>query len=91
MFQASKFLDANPQFAESIRTAPSARAAFEEASRMRRHQRSDWFKVNISVMENILEAKFSQHSYLRDMLLGTGDREIIEASPVSAIDSFGFV
>ncbi|GJE86572.1 NADAR family protein [Phanerochaete sordida] len=89
LFQASKFLDADPQLSETIRTAPSARAAFDEASRSRRLQRADWFKVNISVMDKILEAKFSQHSKLRDMLLGTGDREIIEASPIDAFWGYG--
>lgn len=36
-------------------------------------------------MESILEDKFVQHPRLQHMLLETGDREIIEASPVRKI------
>ena len=62
---------------------PSARAALQEATRNRRLQRSDWFDVNLGIMEIILETKFTQHVELRRMLIDTGDRELIEASPVS--------
>lgn len=41
--------------------------------------------MNIGVMERVVEAKFRHHEDLREMLLATGDRELIEDSPV---DSF---
>ncbi|EKM52566.1 uncharacterized protein PHACADRAFT_66300, partial [Phanerochaete carnosa HHB-10118-sp] len=89
LFQAYKFLNTRPELAERIRSAPSPREALEEATRMRKLQRSDWFDVNIGVMEQLLEAKFTQHTTLRDLLLGTGEREIVEASPVDAFWGFG--
>ncbi|KAJ3557064.1 hypothetical protein NM688_g1679 [Phlebia brevispora] len=85
LFQAHKFLDVQPHLAERIRKLPTARAALEEASRLQRLQRQDWFEVNIGVMDIVLEAKFRQHRGLYRRLLDTGNRELIEASPV---DSF---
>lgn len=52
---------------------------------MRKLRRDDWLDVNIEAMDQVLEAKFTQHPALRDMLLGTGDRELVEASPVSTL------
>jgi predicted NAD-dependent protein-ADP-ribosyltransferase YbiA (DUF1768 family) len=74
----------NPDLAEQIRTQPSARAARTEAGFHRAQQRADWFEVNIEVMDMVLHAKFTQHDDLRQRLLGTGNRELIEDSPVGA-------
>ncbi|TFY59980.1 hypothetical protein EVJ58_g5436 [Rhodofomes roseus] len=82
LFQAHKFMPHRPDLAERIRHLPSPRAALEEAGRLRGLQRPDWFDVNISVMDAVVEAKFTQHLSLRDKLLGTGDSELIEDSPV---------
>ncbi|GJE95776.1 NADAR family protein [Phanerochaete sordida] len=89
LFQAQKFISKRPDLAERIRTAPTSREALSEATRLRRLQRSDWFEVNISVMEDVVAAKFTQHPYLRDMLLGTGNRELVEASPIDAFWGYG--
>lgn len=72
-----------PALAERIRTQPSARAARSEAGRQRTHQRSDWLVVNVDAMDIALKAKFTQHEDLRLKLLETGNRELIEDSPVS--------
>lgn len=72
----------DPTLAELIRTQPSARAARKEAGFQRAHQRSDWFEANVGVMDEILHAKFTQHEDLRVKLLETGNRELIEDSPV---------
>ena len=82
VFQALKFIPTNPDLAEQIRTQPSARAARTEAGFYRAQQRPDWFEVNIEVMDVVLHAKFTQHDDLRQKLLGTVCRELIEDSPV---------
>ena len=82
VFQAFKFMTTDPALAELIRTQPSARTARREAGFHRNHQRSDWFDVNVEVMDVILHAKFTQHEDLREKLLETGNRELIEDSPV---------
>ncbi|EKM52571.1 uncharacterized protein PHACADRAFT_149327 [Phanerochaete carnosa HHB-10118-sp] len=85
LFQAHKFLETNPRLAEHIRRQRTPRAALQEATRLRSAQRRDWFNVNVAIMDDILQAKFRQHATLRDMLLRTGNRELIEKSPA---DSF---
>ncbi|KAH9932377.1 uncharacterized protein B0H18DRAFT_952470 [Fomitopsis serialis] len=85
VFQAHKFMPDKPELAERIRLLPTSRDALREAGNLRELQRADWFDVNIRVMDDILEAKFAQHLSLRDMLLKTGNTELIEDSTV---DSF---
>ena len=82
VFQAFKFMTTDPALAEIIRTQPSARSARREAVFHRNYQRSDWFDVNVEIMDLILHAKFTQHEDLREKLLETGNRELIEDSPV---------
>lgn len=82
VFQAFKFMTTDPALAELMRTQPSPRSARREAGFHRDRQRSDWFDVNIEVMDVVLHAKFTQHEDLREKLLETGNREIIEDSPV---------
>ncbi|GJE95770.1 NADAR family protein [Phanerochaete sordida] len=80
LYQAHKFLATHPEIAEQIRNIPSAGAAVQESTKLRNVQREDWFQVNLDVMDLVLEAKFTQHLILREMLVGTGDREIVSAS-----------
>ena len=82
-FQASKFLPQHPEIAQRIRDLRSPREALQEASHLTHLRRADWFDVNVAIMDAILEAKFTQHDDLRDLLLSTNEREIVEASPVS--------
>ena len=71
-----------PDLVTRIRHLRTSREALEEAGRLRRLQRSDWFDVNVGIMDDILYAKFTQHPRLKASLLGTGERELIEDSPV---------
>lgn len=82
MYQAHKFFATRPEIAEQIRSIPSAGAAVQESTNLRKFQREDWFQVNLDVMDLVLEAKFTQHPVLREMLVGTGDRDIVSASKV---------
>lgn len=50
---------------------------------MRSAQRTDWFQVNLVIMNEVLEAKFSQYHDLRRMLQETEKRDLVEDSPVS--------
>lgn len=49
-----------------------------------------WDKHKEDFMFNACYAKFSQNNELKDFLLSTGNREIIEASPVDNIWGIGF-
>lgn len=80
-FQAQKFARTEPDYEEKIRLAKSAREA-ADMGRSRAHKlRPDWESVKDDVMLAALRAKFTQHQELRQLLLTTGDEELIEASP----------
>lgn len=82
LFQSFKFLDSQPAIAEHIRKCgdrPSA--VFDEAHRHQKWVRSDWRQVNVEKMEVTLRLKFTQHTDLKALLLGTGDAELVEDSP----------
>lgn len=66
--------------ASSIWRAPSAHEAFKIAERNRGVRRPDWDEVKVGVMKEILRAKVAQHPYVREKLLQTGDRTLIEDS-----------
>ncbi|KAI0087588.1 DUF1768-domain-containing protein [Irpex rosettiformis] len=89
LFQASKFVKEYPDIAEQIRNLPTPRAALEEATRRQRLRRHDWFDVNVKIMDAVLEKKFTQHDGLYRLLMSTGDRELIEASPVDSFWGWG--
>ena len=65
---------------EQIWNLPRPRDAFDFSRQPQVSQwlRSDWEQVKLHVMHKALQAKFSQHSHLRDMLVKTGDRQLIE-------------
>jgi ribA/ribD-fused uncharacterized protein len=75
-FQAQKF--AGTKFEEAVRycNMPS------DAAQMGRDRslplRADWEQVKDSIMEEVLYAKFSQSEELKEVLLSTGDAELVE-------------
>jgi len=78
-FQAQKF--AGTPYAEQIRRAKTP----EQAARLGRSRdvklRSDWEEVKDTIMQRAVLKKFETHSNLREILLNTGDEEIIENAP----------
>ena len=80
-FQAQKFV--GTPLVETIRILSRPREAFDKSRdpRYSHWRRNDWESVKEDVMYKALQAKFSQHEKLRRLLLGTGDRELIEHSP----------
>ncbi|PFH48379.1 hypothetical protein AMATHDRAFT_76771 [Amanita thiersii Skay4041] len=90
LFQSMKFHDHKSGLAEHIRTCserPSV--AFSEARRFQPEIRSDWLKINIQKMEEVLWLKFTQHSDLKAELLATGNAELIEDSDKDAFWGIG--
>ena len=75
-FQAQKF--AGTPHAEAVRRAKTPRLAAELGRERHRPLRADWEQVKDDAMRTAVRAKFSQHAELREILLGTGDRELIE-------------
>lgn len=80
-FQAQKFI--GTPFVEIIRNFPRPREAFDFSRNpaVSCWCRADWEQVKINIMRKALLAKFSQHCHLRQKLLQTGTRKLIEHSP----------
>jgi len=77
-FQAQKFIDT--PYKEHIRSLATPREAFQ-FSRMHHVRpwiRSDWHRVKDDVMKKALLCKFSQNEDLKQLLLDTGRRKLIE-------------
>ncbi len=75
-FQAQKFLEAEHQ--GEICSAKSPMIAARMGRSRKRPLRKDWESVKVSLMRKAVLAKFTQHEDLRDLLLSTGDAEIVE-------------
>jgi len=75
-FQAMKYRGTPRE--EEIRNAKTPAEA-ANLGRSRKHPlRKDWESVKDAVMRKALAAKFTQHSDLREILLGTGDAKLVE-------------
>lgn len=77
-FQAQKFV--GTPYVEQIRKLPSARQAFQLSRdpAVSQWRRSDWDQVKDDVMLKVLRCKFDQCERLRSLLIGTGDKKLIE-------------
>lgn len=75
-FQAQKFHDS--AYKRKIRTAGGPGLAAELGRSRKYKLRSDWESVKDSVMRAAVLAKFTQHAELRDLLLSTGDAQLVE-------------
>lgn len=75
-FQSEKFRD--PEHRQEVRAAPTAMEAARRGRDRKRPLRPDWEAIKDNVMYQAVKAKFTQHSNLAKILLGTGARTIIE-------------
>ena len=75
-FQAQKF--AGTEHEEAIRLVKSPMSAARMGRSRKRPLRSDWEAMKDDIMREAVLAKFSQHSDIREILLGTGDAQLVE-------------
>lgn len=87
-FQAAKF-EGNPEYQEKIRKAPTPAAAKKLGSVDTIPMRQNWDTHRIKVMRKAIEAKFSQNESLKALLLSTGNRNLVEASPTDTFWGIG--
>ena len=76
-YQAQKFRH-RPALMELIATSVTAKEAKRIAHQNAALASPTWVDQRVSVMTRAVMAKFSQHADLQQLLLETGDREIIE-------------
>ncbi len=74
-FQAAKTL--NPEEREDIRLAGSAGNAKRLGQKVT--IRPDWDNIKIAIMQDLIEKKFA-YPNLKEMLLNTGDEELVEGN-----------
>lgn len=86
-YQAMKFRE--PWLQEWVRSQRSAHDAMKAAQSKPELYRPDWEEVKVGVMLEICRAKLSQHPYIQRKLLETGDRELIESSPIDSFWGWG--
>jgi hypothetical protein len=92
-FQAQRFPN-NPGIRDFIRTkCRTARQAFEAVRADRNKHalmsQAQWNRIKWDVMYRAVKAKFEQSQELKDLLLGTGDRVLVEDSPVDTYWGIG--
>ncbi|MEK7950270.1 NADAR family protein [Luteolibacter soli] len=75
-FQAQKF--ENPADREEVRKANSPMLAARLGRDRKKKLRKDWEAVKVGIMRQALEAKFTQHAELKELLLSTGTAKLIE-------------
>ncbi len=85
MMTAKALLFGDTETAARIRTAPHPRAAKELGQQVRGFDERRWAERRFDLVVAGNLAKFGQHPGLRDYLLTSGDRVLVEASPLDRI------
>ncbi|NCU37679.1 NADAR family protein [Candidatus Saccharibacteria bacterium] len=88
-YQASHFFDTEPGLAEQIRGAMSAHDAYKLAKANSHKVPDDWDDVKVKVMEDICRHKLTQHRYIQEKLMQTGNVPIVEDSPKDSFWGWG--
>jgi N-glycosidase YbiA len=78
-FQAQKFV--GTPYLEQIRSVNTPKDAAVLGRKRSLPLRSDWEQVKDEIMFKAVSSKFQVHLDLREILLGTGDEEIVENAP----------
>lgn len=78
-FQAMKFEGSSHE--DAVREASTPKQAARIGRDRARPLRKDWEDVKDDVMRRAVRAKFSAHDDIREVLVGTGDEELIENAP----------
>ncbi|SFJ10577.1 NADAR family protein [Thermoflavimicrobium dichotomicum] len=77
-FQAQKFITTDPAYSEKIRLASSPMVAARLGRSRKAPLRPDWEKIKDDVMRKAVRCKVMTHPDVKELLLSTGDEEIIE-------------
>jgi len=78
-FQAQKFT--NEEYKEKIRNAPDPKTAATLGRSRKVKLRNDWEHIKDDIMRKAVRQKFHTHTELQELLLSTGNEEIIENAP----------
>ncbi|AFY49671.1 hypothetical protein Nos7524_3897 [Nostoc sp. PCC 7524] len=79
-FQAQKFV--GTLHVEQIRLAKTPKQAANMGRERKRPLRPDWEQVKDNIMREAVLCKFATHADIKEILLATGNEEIVENSPI---------
>ena len=79
-FQASKFLN-NASYMEKIRLSNTPKIARQLGQLRKVEMVDNWDDIKENVMRKALKAKFLNNKKLAELLLGTAEKSLVEASP----------
>lgn len=88
-FMLEKALTFDKDKAEDIVKAKTAFQAKKIGRQIRNYNDSLWNKIRYEKMKDVLRAKFSSSAHLKQILLDTGDRILVEGSPYDKIWGVG--
>ena len=83
------FIDRNPDLAEQVRQTLSPRDASDFANLNSNHDDPAWKDKQLAVMEELVRNKIEQHPYVKQILLESGDKDIIEMNDDDAFWGWG--
>ncbi|GAA6615276.1 NADAR family protein [Scytonema sp. NUACC26] len=86
-FQAQKFI--GTPHVEQIRLVKTPKEAARMGRERKRPLRSDWEQVKDGIMKKAVLCKFQTHADIREILLSTGDVELVENSPIDYYWGYG--
>ena len=79
-YQYKKFEKADPEYAQKILEAQTPKEV--KVLSMQNDKRSPgWDEEKVTILKTAVIKKFASYQNLRDLLLSTGDEELIEANP----------
>lgn len=87
-YQAQKFAKGSA-IHHDVAEAMSAHEAMTLARQYKTAMLPAWDDVKRAIMKDIVAAKLSQHKYIQRKLRETGNRELIEVSPIDAYWGWG--
>lgn len=77
-YQAAHFIDTKPELAEEVRLCTSPLQAKDLANHNSEYDDPSWNEIRLSIMKEIIAAKLEQHAYIREKLIETGTKIIVE-------------
>ena len=81
LYQSLKFEFVDPEYAKAIRKAKTPMTAKKMGRGKHQPNLDEWEKIKVKVMFEIITEKVKQHEDVRQILLETGKKKMIEASP----------
>ena len=79
-YQSAHFFETNKELAEQVRRCRSPKEAQDFANKNSDQDDPQWKDKKLQVMEEIIRCKLRQHSYIRDKLLETRNKYIVETN-----------